>query len=123
MRCLLISCKYKNIEFSWHYKTRVCEAKRTTALGNGGAVLSALLGRYVARVRALLILGGTRYQIRSNRNWKFSGVVARKKQPVVKRPSSLGDIHAVTRRAQTSSRYGDRRATCVGGRWPEYAPG
>src|SRR4030095_12931837 len=42
---------------------------------------------------------------------------------VVKRPPSPGDIHGVIRRAPTSSRYRNRRATCVCGRWLEFGPG
>jgi hypothetical protein len=38
---------------------------------------------------------------------------AKKKQSAVKRHPLPGDIHGVTRRAQTSSRYGSRRAICV----------
>jgi hypothetical protein len=49
-------------------------------------------------------------------------LLVRKKQSVVKRPPSPSDIRGVTPRAQTSSRYGNRRATCVCGRWPVLAP-
>ena len=53
---------------------------------------------------------------------KFA-VWSTKTKLVVKRPPSPGDIHGVIRRAPTSSRYRNRRATCVCGRWPEYGPG
>jgi hypothetical protein len=42
---------------------------------------------------------------------------------VVTRPPSPGDIHGVIRRARPSSRYRNRLATCVCGRWLEFGPG
>ena len=50
-------------------------------------------------------------------------LVVRKNETVVKRPPSPGDIHGVIRRARPSSRYRNRPAACVCGRWPEYGPG
>jgi hypothetical protein len=39
---------------------------------------------------------------------------------VVRQPPSPGDTHDVSRQAQISSPHGIRRATRVGGRWPEH---